>query len=101
MPPISELVIHDRNYIEFERVRVAPKRALRPLLVDNLMAKRAANMKMGQRQVKEAQRQDEEALTGGRFPHWWKSGITGTKRVRLEEEEEAEFQPPKRRRRRQ
>ena len=97
MPPISELVIHDRNYIEFERVRVAPKRALRPLLVDNLMAKRAANMKMGQRQVKEAQRQDEEALAEGKFPHWWSSGITGTKRVRLEE---AEIQPPRRKRRR-
>ena len=54
----------------------------------NLLAKRAENMKMGQRQVDEAKRQDEEALAEGRFLHWRKSRITGTKRVRLEDEEE-------------
>ena len=66
----------------------------------NLLAKRAENMKMGQRQVDEAKRQDEEALTSGKFPHWWRSGIIGTKRARAEEEEELEIQPPRRKRRR-
>ena len=63
---------------------------------------------MAKRQVKEAKRQEEEALAEGKIPEWWRSGITGTKRARLEEEEEEEEpeepedrEPRRRKRRRQ
>lgn len=58
-----------------------------PVEVGNLLAKRAENMKMGQRQLEKGKKDDEEALVKGRFPHWWRSGITGRKRARVEEEE--------------
>ena len=87
MLPISELTLHDRNYVDFREDRPSPEpvRILNPVSVDKLLAKRAKNMKMGQRQVDEAKRQEEEALADGRLPQWWKSGLYGPKRVRLEE----------------
>ena len=93
------MALHDRNYTKF-RVERPPEtaRITRPAAVDKLLAKRAENMKMGQRQVKEAQRQEEEALADGKLPQWWRSGLHGPKRVRLEEE--PEVQPPRRKRRR-
>ena len=95
------MALHDRNYTKF-RVERPPEtaRITRPVAVDKLLAKRAENMKMGQRQVKETQRQEEEALADGKLPQWWRSGLHGPKRVRLEEEEEPEVQPPRRKRRR-
>ena len=89
------MALHDRNYTEFREERPPEvARITRPVVVDNLFAKRAENMKMGQRQV------NEEALASGKFPHWWRSGIIGTKRAKAEEEEEPEIQPPRRKRRR-
>ena len=97
------MVLQNRNYVEFKEDRPPPEpvRMLNPVAVGNLLAKRAENMKMGQQQLEKGKKDDEETLEGGHLPHWWRSGITGRKRARLEEEEEPEIRPLRRKRRKQ